>query len=69
MARTQLRVYYGPEDDTATATVAEPQTASPKVTVPLSDIVSALADAVQHQRGWLKDFEDEEITVSATYGA
>ena len=64
MARTRLRVYYGPDDDTATATVSDAERSASNVTVPLSDVFSALADAVQHERGWLKDFQEDEITIS-----
>ena len=64
MARTRLRVYYGPDDDTTTATVTESERSTPNVTIPLGDVFSVLADAVQHRRDWLKDFQDDEITIS-----
>jgi len=62
MARTRLRVYFGPEDDVA-RTVA-PSPSRDRVTVPLAEIFPILAEAVRSERGWLKDFEDDEITVS-----
>jgi hypothetical protein len=34
------------------------------VTVPLAEVASLLADAVQSQRTWLADFDDDEITIS-----
>ncbi len=36
-----------------------------KVSVPLREIVTALADAVVFNRAWLRDFADEEIDVPA----
>ncbi len=63
MARTQLRVYYGPENETAAAT-AEPATRRDIVTVPLGEIFPLLADAVRSERTWLQDFADDEITIS-----
>ena len=36
-----------------------------RVTVPLRDILLTLADAVQGRRGWLHDFEDDEVTISS----
>lgn len=64
MAFSRLRIYHGPEDHEA-ATLAPQATAKPCVTVPLSEVLAQLADAVASQRAWLEDFEDDEITVSA----
>lgn len=64
MAYSRLRVYHGPEDHEA-AGVATNTTARPCVTVPLSEVLSQLADAVATQRAWLEDFEDDEVTISA----
>ena len=64
MARAQLRVYYGPQVE---ATASIPVTANHKdvVTVPLGEIFPLLADAVRSERTWLRDFEDDEITISS----
>ena len=61
MARSQLRVYYGPQTD-ACAQVAA--TTKETVSVPLGEIFPLLADAVRSERTWLADFEDDEITIS-----
>ncbi len=63
MARSQLRVYYGPEG--ACATVMAPKKADQTVQVPLSEVFSLLAEAVRSDRTWLRDFEHDEITISA----
>jgi hypothetical protein len=63
MARSRLRVYYGPEPLCATATA--PKKTSQTVQLPLSEVFSLLADAVQNDRTWLRDFEHDEITISA----
>jgi hypothetical protein len=60
MARCQLRVYHGPQDSTAAAAPA----ADGMVRVPLGEVFPLLADAVQNRRTWLRDFQDEEITIS-----
>jgi len=60
MLTNRLRVYYGPED----ADNAVPAKTENMVQVPLGEIFPLLADAVRSQRTWLKDFEDEEITIS-----
>jgi hypothetical protein len=64
MHAPHLRVYYGPPDDTAGVTLSETREARQTVTVPLVEILPLLADAVQSQRTWLHDFEDDEITIS-----
>ena len=61
MVRNQLRVYYGPQDD-ATATLENVE--SRKVTVPLGEILPLLADAVDSKRTWLRDFMDDEVSIS-----
>lgn len=57
MSRTHLRVYYGPEE------TVEPEIN--RVTVPLGEVFPLLSDAVRSQRTWLRDFEDDEITISS----
>jgi hypothetical protein len=63
MARSQLRVYYGPQTDVCAAITAAKQ-AEDTVSVPLGEIFPLLADAVRSERTWLKDFEDDQITIS-----
>jgi len=61
MATSHLRIYYGPQD-----TPAEPAVSGGRrsVTVPLMEVLPLLADAVQSKRTWLRDFADDEITIS-----
>jgi hypothetical protein len=61
MARSQLRVYYGPQSEVR-ATVAEHN--KDTVTVSLSEILPLLADAVRNERTWLGDFDDDPVTIS-----
>jgi hypothetical protein len=61
MHAPHLRIYHGPQDE-ATAPAAPASYAT--VTVPLMDILPLLADAVQSQRTWLRDFSDDEVTIS-----
>jgi hypothetical protein len=61
MAQSHLRVYYGPQTDVLKST-SKP--AADSVTVPLGEILPLLADAVRSDRTWLRDFEDDEITIS-----
>ena len=64
MKSSHLRVYYGPTDDAAGVGVAEPEHGRKTVTVPVTEILPLLADAVESQRTWLRDFEDDEATIS-----
>jgi len=64
MIQNRLRVYHGPESDTAVAPADPLRSSRQTVTVPLDEVFPLLADAVQSQRTWLKDFEDDEITIS-----
>jgi hypothetical protein len=60
MAYSRLRVYYGPRDSQR-ASGGAPQ----RVTVPLGDVLPALAEAQSDGRAWVHDFLDDEITVSS----
>ncbi len=62
MNPSHLRVYYGPQEETPKAKMTHETRQS--VTVPLAEILPLLADAVRSERTWLRDFEDDEITIS-----
>ena len=64
MAQSQLRVYYGPEDDTC-QTLASPSFGKLSVTLSAAEVLPLLADAVRSERTWLHDFDDDEITISS----
>lgn len=63
MARSQLRVYYGPQSD-MTVQAAVSKNTRDEVTVPLGEILPLLADAVRNERTWLGDFENDDVTIS-----
>ena len=63
MARSQLRVYYGPENE-ARPKAAKTKANQESVAVPLGEILPLLADAVRSERTWLRDFENDEVTIS-----
>ncbi len=63
MSRRHLRVYYGPQEEAGAQTKQRPETNS--VTVSLGDVLPLLADAVRSDRTWLRDFENDEITISS----
>jgi hypothetical protein len=63
MAIRSLRVYTEPEVETVSrATIPMRDTG---VRVSLGEVLPLLADAVASDRTWLKDFADDEITVSS----
>lgn len=65
MRATPLRIYRGPEDETATPPAGKMSEDNQCVTAPASTLLPLLADAVLSQRTWLADFADDEVTVSA----
>lgn len=65
MAASHLRLYRGPSDQDLATEVAATPDAKPCVSVPLSEILPALADAVATERVWLDDFARDEVTISA----
>jgi len=59
-----LRIYHGPQHSQAGLDAAQTDATRPTVTVPLMEVLPLLADAVRSQRTWLRDFEDDEMTIS-----
>ena len=65
MAQPLLRIYYGPEQSVTAPATATSSQQMDRVTVQLSDIFPLLADAVRDERTWLRDFAEDEITISS----
>lgn len=64
MAQPQLRIYFGPHEDSS-ATAATSPALTNSVTVPLGEVFNWLLDALRNNRTWLQDFEDDEVTISS----
>ena len=66
MANRHLRVYYGPEAEQQAAEAEESHTVpfTQRVNVPLREVLDTLVEAVLRRRGWVQDFEDDEITIT-----
>jgi hypothetical protein len=64
MNASHLRVYYGPQEEPSTIGIKESQENGASVTVPLMDVLPLLTDAVQSERTWLRDFANDEVTIS-----
>jgi hypothetical protein len=60
----QLRIYRGPSDD-AIDTSPAASTSLNQVTVSVSEVLPLLADALASRRTWLRDFEQDEMTISS----
>jgi hypothetical protein len=60
----QLRIYRGPGEDTLEDRPVHSANHE-QVTVSVGEVLPLLADALASRRTWLRDFEDDEITVSA----
>ena len=58
-----LRIYHGPQGEIGGDT-SQTEVARETVSVPLAEILPLLAEAVQSERMWLRDFDDDEVTVS-----
>ena len=68
MNASHLRVYHGPQSDSiGIADTPTDSSYQQNVTVPLMDVLPLLADAVGSQRTWLKDFDNDEISIAMKY--
>lgn len=63
MAYHRLRLYQEPADDRAEL-LRPTLPIRQSVSVPLGEVLPLLADAVQCERTWLQDFDDDPITIS-----
>lgn len=64
MSYPRLRVFHGPEAAASVAEFEEPA-ARRKVSVPLGEVLPVLVDAVRDRRMWVRDFADDEVTISS----
>lgn len=62
MSPSHLRIYRDPQTDGTCLADQSPEVAT--LTLPLGDVLPLLADAVASNRTWLRDFRDDEITIS-----
>lgn len=62
MGQPKLRIYYGPSEEETTTLDASSERQN-TVTVPLGEVFPLLADALDSERSWIRDFEDDEITI------
>ena len=60
----QLRIYRGPTDESVVEAPAKKNDPH-QITVSVGEVLPLLADAVASRRTWLRDFENDEMTISA----
>lgn len=65
MIRPALRVYSGPQEDADTAVLSARRPRMRTVTVRAGEILATLAEAMQNQRAWIEDFQDDPMTITA----
>jgi hypothetical protein len=59
-----LRIYRGPDEEICEERSA-PRATSNQVSVSVGEVLPLLADALASRRTWLRDFEQDEITISS----
>jgi hypothetical protein len=64
MSHPYLRVYFGPEEKESPVRPGGDLLPRQQVTVPLGEVLPALADATNMRRAWLRDFDDDDVTIS-----
>ena len=64
MRPNHLRVYYGPQEESTAVGLAESRVQRETISVPLMEVLPLLADAVRAERTWVRDFADDEVTIS-----
>lgn len=62
MPQSHLRIYQEPQASGTQVEHSAPPSA--RLTLPMGDVLPLLADAVASNRMWLRDFQDDEITIS-----
>ena len=65
MAHPHLRVFGGLDDARPSPPTPGPRPVKHLVTIPLAEVLPSLIDAVQNGRSWVRDFGDDEVTLSS----
>ena len=65
MINNRFRIYYGPQDDVSATVVESGEVKRSTVEVPAGEVFRILTDAIESNRAWLKDFEDDKVAISA----
>lgn len=65
MTQPRLRVFFGQDDAPSKATSPTDVQVQNQVTVTLGDVLPLLLDALETRRAWLRDFEEDELTLSS----
>jgi hypothetical protein len=65
MANPYLRVFGGLNGASESPRSHGPRPVKRMVTIPLAEVLPSLIDAVQNGRTWVRDFGDDEVTLSA----
>lgn len=65
MNQCHLKLYYGPTVDEGDTTSSGSASNTNQITLPVGDILPLLADAVESQRTWLRDFKNDPITITS----
>ena len=68
MPKSSLHIYQAPEDASSSADAKAPSTHDARchaetVSVKIGEVLPALTDALLTNKSWLKDFENDEITL------
>lgn len=63
MPPSQLRIYRGPQ--TREIEVVEADRKPPRVSARLGEILPLLVEASRENLAWVRDFDDDEVTLSA----
>ena len=64
MREPRLRIYYGPQDEGTTTLATATSERRETVTVPLKEVFPLLTEAIQSERTWLADFQEDDVTIS-----
>ena len=64
MINDRFRIYYGPQEGRQASVLDAETTSQSTVSVSASEVFGMLADAIQSNRAWLRDFENDEVTIS-----
>ncbi|GIW93347.1 MAG: hypothetical protein KatS3mg110_1388 [Pirellulaceae bacterium] len=63
MGPSRLRVYYGPETE-LDSHGSDQSEHRHTVELRWGEILPVLADAIRYRRSWLRDFDDDRLTIS-----
>jgi hypothetical protein len=64
MINNRLRIYYGPQESVSSSVLGAETKSRSTVSATAGEVFGMLKDAIESNAAWLRDFENDDVTIS-----